>query len=61
MVKVSASGMGDLEFDSRLHRGEFSRLSHTSDLKIGAPVTTLPGTLRYGVCAGTGWSDVSIL
>ena len=41
--------------------GDFSRSSHTSDLKIGTPVATLPGTWRYRVSAGTGWFDVSIL
>ena len=35
--------------------------SHTSDLKIGTPVVTLPGACRYGVSTGTGWPGVSIL
>ena len=35
--------------------GIFSRSSHTSDLKIGTPVATLPGAWRYRVSAGTGW------
>ena len=30
-------------FDSRFLRGDFSGSSDTSDLKIGAPVATLPG------------------
>ena len=34
---------------------------HTSDLKIGTPVDTLPGAWRYRVSAGIGWPDVSIL
>ena len=34
--------------------GIVSGSGHTSDLKIGTPVATLPG-------AGTGWSGVSIL
>ena len=34
--------------------GIFSGSSHTSDLKIGTPVATLPGALRYRVSAGTG-------
>ena len=37
------------------------RLSHSSDLKIGTPVATLPGAWRYRVSAGTGWPDVSVL
>ena len=41
--------------------GIFSGSSHTSDLKIGTPVATLPGVWRYGVSAGTGRSGVSIL
>ena len=35
--------------------------SHTSDLKIGTPVATLPGAWRYRVSAGTGRPSVSIL
>ena len=36
--------------------------SHTSDLKIGTPVATLPSAWRYRVnSAGTGWAVVSIL
>ena len=34
---------------------------HTSDLKIGTPVATLPGAWRYWVSAGTGRPGVSIL
>ena len=41
--------------------GFFSGLSHTSDLKIGTPVATLPGAWRYRVSAGTGRRGVSIL
>ena len=41
--------------------GIFSGLSHTSDLKIGTPVATLPGAWCYRVSAGTGWPGVSIL
>ena len=41
--------------------GIFSGSSHTSDLKIGIPVATLPGAWRYRVSAGTGWPGVSIL
>ena len=39
----------------------FPGLSHTSDLKIGTPVATLPYAWRYRVSAGTGWPGVSIL
>ena len=41
--------------------GIFSGSSHTSDLKIGTPVATLPGVWRYRVSAGTGRPSVSIL
>ena len=41
--------------------GIFSGSSHTSDLKIGTPVTTLPGAWHYRVSAGTGRPGVSIL
>ena len=41
--------------------GTFSGSSHTSDLKIGTPVATLPAAWRYRVSAGTGWPGVSIL
>ena len=41
--------------------GIFPRSSRTSDLEIGTPVATLPGSWRYRVSAGTGWSSVSIL
>ena len=40
VVKVSASGAEDPGFQSHL-QWDFSRLSHTSDLKIGTPVATL--------------------
>ena len=60
MLKASASGAEDPGFKSRLRR-EFTRSSHTSDLKIGTPVATLPGAWHYRVSAGTGRSGVSIL
>ena len=41
--------------------GIFSGSSHTSDLKTGTPVATLPGAWRYRVSAGTGRPGVSIL
>ena len=39
----------------------FSGSSHTSDLKIGTPVATLPGAWCYRVSTGTGQPVVSIL
>ena len=39
----------------------FSGSSHTSDLRIGTPVATLPGAWRYRVSTGTGRPVVSIL
>ena len=41
--------------------GIFSGSSHTSDLKIGTPVATLPGAWRYRVRVGTGRPGVSVL
>ena len=41
--------------------GIFSGSSHTSDLKIGTRVATLPGAWRYRVSTGTGRPGVSIL
>ena len=58
--KASASRAEGPGFESRLHRG-FSGSSHSSDLKIGTPVATLPGTWRYRVSTGTGRPGVSIL
>ena len=58
--KASASTAEDPGFESRLRR-DFSGSSHTGDLKIGTPVATLPGALRYRVSAGTGRPGVSIL
>ena len=46
----------------RIHlRQDFSRLSHTSDLKIGTPAAALPGAWRCRVSARTGQPGVSIL
>ena len=39
----------------------FSGSSHASDLKIGTPVTTVPGAWHYRISAGTGQPSVSIL
>ena len=61
VVKASASGAEDPGFDSRLRTGDFSGSSHTSDLKIGTPVATLPGVWRYRVSAGTGRPGDSLL
>ena len=61
VVKVSASTVEDLGFESLLRRRDFSGSSHTSDLKIGTPVATLPGARSYWVSAGTGWLGASIL
>ena len=55
VVKASASRAEDPGSESRKH------WSHTSDLKIGTPVATLPGAWRYRVSAGTSWTCVSIL
>ena len=41
--------------------GIFSGSSHTSDLKSGTPVATLPGAWRCRVSTGTGQPGVSIL
>ena len=60
VVKASASRVEDPGFESRSCR-DFSGSSHTSDLKIGTPLATLPGAWRYRVSAGTGWPGVSIL
>ena len=60
MVKVPALGAEDPRFESRLRR-DFSGSSHTSDLKTGTPVATLPGAWRYRVSAGIGRPGVSIL
>ena len=49
VVKASALGV------------DFSGSSHTSDLKIGTPVATLPGAWHYRVSSGTGQPGVSIL
>ena len=60
VVKALALRAEDPGFDSRLRRGDFSWSSHTSDLKIGTPVATLPSTWRNRISAGTGWPDVSM-
>ena len=49
--KAPSSGALDL--------GITSGLSHASDLKASALVTTLPGARFYGVSARTGWPGVN--
>ena len=44
--KASTSRVEDPGFESRLLE-DFSGPSHTSDLRIGTPVATLPGARRY--------------
>ena len=61
VVKASVSGAEDPGFESRLRRDFFNRSSHTSDLKIGTPVATLPSAWHYRVSAGTGRLCVRIL
>ena len=58
--KASAWRAEDPGFESRL-RQDFLGSSHTSDLKIGTPLVTLPGARRYRVSTGTGRPGVSIL
>ena len=58
--KASTSSVEDPGFESLLRR-DFSGSSHTSDLKIGTPVATLPGAWRYRVSAGAGRPGVSVL
>ena len=60
VVKASASIVEDLGSNPAC-AGIFSGSSHTSDLKIGIPVATLPGAWCDRVSAGTGWPGVSIL
>ena len=60
VVKASTSRAEDPRFDSRLRR-DFSGSSHTSDLKMGTPVGTLPGAWCCRVSAGTDWPGVCIL
>ena len=60
VVKASALRGEDPGFESCLQH-HFSRSSHTSGLKIGTPVATLPGAWCYRVSAGTGQPSVSKL
>ena len=44
VAKASASRAEDPRFNSRLRRVGFPGSTHTSNLKIGTQVATLPGT-----------------
>ena len=57
MVKASISRAEDPGFDYRMRIEQFSGSSHSSDLKIGAPVTTLPGAWRYRVSLVSVYCD----
>ena len=61
VVMASASRVAEPRFDSCLRRWDSSGSSHTSDLKTGTPVATLPGAWCYRVSAGTGWPGVTTL
>ena len=60
---VHQSGLrtADLGSNPTFHEGIFCGTSHTSDLKIGTQVATLPGAWQFWVSAGTGWPSVSKL
>ena len=60
VVKASARGRKILGSNLTC-TGIFLGSSHTSELKIGTPVATLPGTWHYRVSARTGWPGVSVL
>ena len=53
------SGIPGVKFP--LAPGIFSGSNHTSDLKMGTQVATLPGAWRNRVSTGTGWPGVSML
>ena len=60
VVKASAAREEDPGSNAACAR-IFPGSSHSSDLKIGTPVTTLRGAGHYRVSAGTGLPSVSIL
>ena len=60
-VKEFTLRAADPGFDSSMHFEDFSESSHTSDLEIGTPVATLPGTWYYRVSFVAGWPSVSTL
>ena len=61
VIQASTSGAADLGSIPTGAVDLCSRSDHTSDLNIGTPVATLPGSWRYRDSAGTGWPGVSIL
>ena len=61
VVKASALRVEDHGFESSLRQDFNPGSSHTSDLKIGVPVATLPGVWRCRVSGETGQPSVSIL
>ena len=60
VVKMSASRAEDPGFESHLRR-DFSGSKHTSHLKTGTSVASLPRALRHKDSTGTGQPGVSIL
>ena len=60
LLVVKASRLESGRLESHL-LWDFLGSSHTSDLKIGTPVATLPGAWHYRVSGGTGQPSVSIL
>ena len=61
VVKASTSRSENLGSILACADGIFSGSSHTSNLKTGTPVATLPSAWCCRVSAGTGWPGVSIL
>ena len=61
VVKASVSRAEDPGVRIPLAPGIFSGSSHTSDIKTGTLMATLPGASCYTVSAGTGWPGFSIL
>ena len=59
--KAFTSTAGDPGLIPTFRVNLFSGPSHTSDLKIGTPVITLPSAWCYRVSTGTGWPGVSML
>ena len=55
MVKACTLRAADPWFDSCFFRGDFSGLSHTSNLNTGIPVAALPGIV------GSAWGLVGLL
>ena len=61
VIKASMSTAADLDSIAACSLGLFSKPSHANDLKLGTPMTTLPGAWCYWVSAGTGLPGVCIL